>query len=195
MNSINTIFNLNSNKDARCINNIYTFLCINIINKNFIITEKEISIIFTYLNNFDNFEEESKYLWERSSIQKEIFYATIFFFNTAKILDHSNFQKKFFLFLKNSKFSNLIVDTLTKNLDILFHIYLNSLYVLLTEKFYSFSDKYFEFYFISNPDNNFTQSSFFLNDSFSFRFILDGAIKYKSATRFTIKSCNILKKA
>lgn len=184
MNNIQNIFYSISNKEAMCINNIYTFLCKNIINKNFIITEKEISLIFNYLDNSNNFEIESQDIWEDSSIQKEIFEATIFFIDTTKTLDYHSFKKNFFLLLKNSKFSNLIIDIITKNLDNIFHIYLNSLYVSLSEKHHSFTDKYFEFYFITTAKNHFTQSSFFANDCYSFRFILDGAIKYKSATRF-----------
>lgn len=180
MNNTQQIFHFASNKEALCIFNIYTFLCKNIINKNFIITNEEISMIFNYLDDPNNLEIKSNNIWHNHSIQKEIFDVTIFFFNTAKTLDYSSFNKKFVLLLKNNNFSEFIVNTVEKNLTSIYHIYLNSLFVFLEKKHHSFKDKYFEFYYISALVNNhFTKSSYFLDDCFSFRFILEGSIQYK----------------
>lgn len=180
MNTIQQFFNLTSNKEALCINNIYTFLCKNIINKNFIITEPEISIIFNYLESTNNTDTYSKNLWNKFSIQKEIFDSTIFIYNLLKTSEYSTLNKNILPLLKNNNFSEIVINTINSSFNNIYHIYLNALYISLDKTHHSFQDKNFEFYLTPPDANHFTKSSYFIEDCYSFRFILDGSVKYRN---------------
>lgn len=179
MSNIQQIFQLASNKDALCIFNIYTFLCKNIINKNFIITNEEVSMIFNYFEEENNLEIKSSDIWNNYSIQKEIFDATIYFIQVAKTLDYSDFNNNFLLLLKYNNFSEFIITVVEKNLKNIYYIYLNSFSIFLEKDYHFFKDNFFEFYFISTINEYATKNSFFSNDCFSVRFILEGSVKYK----------------
>lgn len=167
------------NKDVFCLLNIYKFLCKHAINRNFIITANEILLIRTYVNNPFVFKKKSNNFWDEYSIQREIFEATILFFLNIKELNYLTFHENFLLILNNNNFSNFIIKIFSKNLKTIYHIYLNSLYIDLNKHYHSFKDTNFEFYLITTSDNNFSESSYFIDDCISFRFVLEGSVRYK----------------
>lgn len=169
----------NYNTEELSFFNIYIFFCKKIISRNYSITEEEINIIFNYLENSNAFNADSIQTWDRYSIQKQIFKLTIFFLKTFKNLSFEDFNLNYHSLLKNEGFSSYLINAFSENIYVLYHIYLNSNYVFLEQTHHFFKDNNFEFYLITTANNHFTKSSYFLNDVISFRFILNGSIKYK----------------
>ncbi|MGL5277747.1 MAG: helix-turn-helix domain-containing protein [Cetobacterium sp.] len=178
MDQFEELFYINKDKNILCFYKIYAFLCKNIINKNIIITKEEILMIFNFFENPLDFKIDGNLIWSEYSIQKEIFKATIFFlekskeFKTGKNLKFKNY---FLLLLQAVEFSSILKKTLHQNSTLLYKIYLT---FSSNDEKELFKDKYFELYHITESSNS-INSSGIIEDSFSFKFILNGNIEYE----------------